>query len=226
MFEASSQVPFPEKVLDRLNLPRFQTEVTSRSFVVAIEGPNGAGKTTLSHALAHKLDAFWCLGTDEAWFAEPFKVRMIRDADWFASAMFFLSGCLEQTRLLRNRSEQLMIMDRSLWSTLAVHAATNVDRLEALIAMLQPIASQIQVPNLTIVLEASFATCQSRIATKSGTARVLDELTATEVFHAREREFYTWLGRQNPTITFLDVDRSSADQVADKTLALLKKKRC
>jgi thymidylate kinase len=224
MFEASSQVPFPEKVLDRLNLPRFQTEVTSRSFVVAIEGPNGAGKTTLSCALAHKLGAFWCLGTDEAWFAEPLKVRMIRDADWFASAMFFLSGCFEQTRLLRTRPDRLVIMDRCLWSTLAVHAATNVDRLEALITMLQPIANQIRVPNLTIVLEASFATCQSRIATKSGTARVLDELTATEVFHAREREFYAWLGRQNPTVTFLDADLSNANQVADTTLALLKNK--
>jgi thymidylate kinase len=186
-------------VLQALSLPRFREPSASAPVTVAIEGPNGAGKTTLSWALSRKLGVPWCLGTDEAWFAEPLKVRMIRDAEWFASAMFFLSGCFEQTRLLRTRPDRFMIMDRCLWSTLAVHAAVHFERLEGLIAMLQPIARQIQVPSLTIVLEASFATCQSRIANKSGTARALDELTATSTFHAREREFYHWLGQQTPT---------------------------
>ena len=113
-------------------------------------------------------------------------------------------------------------MDRCLWSTLAVHAAVQFDRLEALLAMLQPIARQIQVPHLTIVLEASFDTCQSRIANKSGTARALDELTATPAFHAREREFYHWLGRQTPTVTFIDADVATADEVADRTMDLLR----
>jgi thymidylate kinase len=205
-----------------LALPRFQQPTNSGPIIVAIEGPNGAGKTTLSWALSRQLGVPWYLGTDEAWFAEPLKVRMIRDADWYASAMFFLSGCFEQTRLLRRRSDRLVIMDRCLWSTLAVHAAEQPDRLECLIAMLQPIAQQIQVPHLTIVLEASFETCQLRIANKTGTARALDELTATAPFHARESEFYRWLSRQNPTLGFVDANAADADKVAEVAAELIK----
>ncbi|HWX21988.1 MAG TPA: deoxynucleoside kinase [Candidatus Binatia bacterium] len=210
-----------------LRLPRFAERKVSCPFIVALEGANGAGKTTLCRTLSHSLDVPRCLGTDEAWFSASFKTRMIRDAAWYASAMFFLSGCFEQMRVLSRRRERLVIMDRSLWSTLAVHAATSAARFEALLAMLRPIAAEVRVPDLTIVLEASFATCQSRIARKTGPARALDGLTATAPFHAREQEFYRWLGRNRPEIVFLDANRRSPEKVAEMALALVRKKaRC
>ncbi|HWV98442.1 MAG TPA: deoxynucleoside kinase [Candidatus Acidoferrum sp.] len=213
--------------LDAFRLPPFAASATSGPSVVALEGPNGAGKTTLCHNLARSLGAPSCLGTDEAWFSDSFKTRMIRDAEWHSSAMFFLSGCFEQMRLLQPRPERLVVMDRSLWSTLAVHAAESPERLEKLLAMLCPISTAVRVPDLTIVLEASFATCQSRIAKKAGTARALDELTATADFHSREREFYRWLARHTPNMVFLDAERGSPDEVADSALVLVREKlRC
>ncbi len=140
--------------LEPLRLPRFADRDASRPFVVALEGANGAGKSTLCHLLARTFAAPACLGTDEAWLSDAFKTRMIRDAEWFVSAMFFLSGCCEQMRVLRSRPNPLVIMDRSLWSTLAVHGAENPKRLETLLAMLRPVAAQIHVPDLTLVLEA------------------------------------------------------------------------
>jgi len=210
--------------LDRLVLPRFAAGQGAPPFVVALEGPNGAGKSTLCRSLCQALEAPACLGTDAPWFAEPLKTRMIAEADWFASAMFFLSGCFEQMRLLRNSAAPLVIMDRSLWSTLAVHAAESPERLEALLAMLRPVAGQVRVPSLTLVLEASLAACQSRIAQKSGAARALDALTATAAFHAREEEFYHWLARQVPTLVFLDVERASPAEVLEKAAALVRRK--
>jgi thymidylate kinase len=212
--------------LGTLSLPRFGTRPAGRPFVVAVEGPNGAGKTTLCHALCQELNAHYCLGTDEAWFTEYFKTRMIRDADWYASAMFFLSGCFEQMRLIRRRSESLVIMDRCLWSTLAVQAAESVDRLQALLAMLQPIAAAVQIPQLTVVLEASFETCQDRIAKKPASARALDQLTARFEFHAREQAFYHWLMGQAPNLEFVDVDDATPNEVARRVLALLRKHQC
>ena len=207
--------------LEPMRLPRFAGRDASRPFVVALEGANGAGKTTLCRLLSRRLAAPACLGTDEAWFSDPFKTRMIRDAEWFASAMFFLSGCFEQMRVLRGRPNPLVIMDRSLWSTLAVHGAESPARLEALLAMLRPIAAQIHVPDLTLVLEAGFATCQSRIARKSGTARLLDDLTANAAFHAREQEFYRWLARQRPEVRFLDANQAGPENVAERASALI-----
>jgi thymidylate kinase len=208
----------------QLRLPQFAERQVPCPFVVAIEGANGAGKTTLCRILSNSLDAPHCLGTDKAWFSNSFKTRMIRDAAWYASAMFFLSGCFEQMRVLSHRTEGLVIMDRCMWSTLAVHAARSPARLEALLAMLRPVASQVRLPDLTIVLEASFATCQSRIAKKAGTARALDELTATAAFHAKEREFYHWLGRNRPEVVFLDVNRRGPEKVAEAALALVREK--
>ena len=208
--------------LEPLHLPRFAGRDAARPFVVALEGPNGAGKTTLCLLLARRFAAAACLGTDAAWFSDAFKTRMIRDAEWFASAMFFLSGCCEQMRVLRGRPDPLVIMDRSLWSTLAVHGAESPKRLEALLAMLQPVAAQIPVPDLTLVLEADFETCQSRIARKSGAARRLDELTATPAFHAREQGFYHWLARQRCEVRLLDANQAGPEIVAEGATALIR----
>ena len=210
--------------LDKLSLPRFAGRESSRPFVVALEGPNAAGKTTLGRSLSKTLGVRFVLGTDEAWFSEPFKARMIRDAEWHASAMFFLSGCFEQMRLLQVLPDPLIVMDRSIWSTLAVHAAESAERLEALIAMLRPVAGRIRIPDLTLVLEASFAICQSRMANKTGMARALDELTATSAFHVKEQEFYQWLGRRNPSLVFINVDHRTADEVTKKAVALIREK--
>jgi len=199
-----------------LPAPRFAVHPRPGPRLVAIEGPNGAGKSTLCAALGAALSLPVCLGTDEAWFSEPFKVRMIRDADWHASALFFLSGCFEQTRLCRSRPEPIILLDRCLWSTLAVQAATAPARLAQLVGVLTPLAGLVQPPDLTIVLEASFSTCTRRIAHKTGAARELDNLTAEPAFHARERAFYQWLSRCQPGIVFLDANQ---DDVASTTAA-------
>jgi thymidylate kinase len=212
------------RVLESLRLPEFARREAGRPFVVALEGPNGAGKTTLCQLLSANLAAPGCLGTDEAWFSDSFKTRMIRDADWFASAMFFLSGCFEQMRALRSWPDPLAIMDRSLWSTLAVHGAESAERLEALLAMLSPIAAGIQVPDLTLVIEAGFETCQSRIARKSGAARILDELTAVPAFHWREQEFYRWLARERPDVLFIDANQADPGKIAETASALIRQR--
>ena len=202
---------FPEELV----LPAFVGRPAGAPWVVALEGPNGAGKTTLCRLLAGRLQVPACLGIDEAWFGEPFKTRMIRDADWYASALFFLSGYCEQMRSLRARTERMVVMDRSLWSTLAVHAAAVPERLNTLVRVLGPLAPLIRCPDLTLVLEATFETCQTRIAYKSGTAKALDELTATPGFHSREKEFYRWLGRKLPKVTYVNVDRAEPDVVLE-----------
>lgn len=212
------------RILKSLRLPKFAGIDARRPLVVALEGANGAGKTTVCRLLSDSLSAPVCLGTDEAWFSDPFKTRMIRDAEWFSSAMFFLSGCFEQMRVLRQRPDTLVIMDRSLWSTLAVHGAESAERLEWLLAMLRPLATWIEVPDLTLVLEASFETCQSRIAQKSGEARLLDELTAVHDFHGREKEFYHWLADQRSEVLFIDANQDSPQTIAERAAVLIREK--
>jgi thymidylate kinase len=87
--------------------------------------------------------------------------------------------------------------------------------------MLKPLAAQIHVPDATLVLEASFETCQSRIARKSGADRLLDELTAVSAFHERERQFYRWLAGQRSGVLFLDANEGGPDDIAQRASALI-----
>jgi len=80
------------------------------------------------------------------------------------------------------------------------------------------------VPDFTLVLEASFETCQSRIARKTSAARLLDDLTATSVFHAREQEFYRWLARQRSEVLFLDANQAGPEDVAKRASALIRER--
>lgn len=214
------------QALEKLSWPKFADPPQPGPFVLAVEGPNGAGKTTLCRAMAEKMGAAQCLGTDAAWFGPAFKTRMIRDAPWYSSAMFFLSGCCEQMRVLQHRADPLILMDRCLWSTFAVHGADSPQRLEKLIAMIQPVASELPIPHATLVLEASFATCQARIARKEGEARALDQLTANVRFHTREREFYRWLSSRIPNFIFLDVNEDTAERVTEKAISSFHRHRC
>lgn len=211
--------------LAELHLPGFAPRPTRGSWVVAIEGANGAGKSSLCLALHANHGVEMRLGTDPAWFGEAFKTRMIRDAQWFASAMFFLSGCFEQMRLLSSNQAGVVVMDRSLWSTLAVHAAHNLDHLAALLELLRPVAREVRAPDLTIVLDASFGTCQTRIARKTGAARDLDALTATQAFHGREQEFYRWLSRERPEVAFVRTDGLGPQEVARRTWSIVEKRK-
>jgi hypothetical protein len=90
--------------------------------------------------------------------------------------------------------------------------------------MLRPIAAQIHVPDFTLVLDASFETCQSRISRKSGAARLLDELTGNSAFHAREQEFYRWLARHRSEVLFLDVNQSEPENIAERASALIRER--
>jgi thymidylate kinase len=92
--------------------------------------------------------------------------------------------------------------------------------------MLKPIASAVQIPQLTVILEASFPTCQSRIARKPADARALDELTARTEFHAREEVFYRWLMEQAPNLELVDVNEAGPEEVANKVLTVFRRHPC
>ena len=207
----------------RNRVPRCLAASLGRPYVVAIEGPNGAGKTRLCSLLSERLGVPSLRGVPAGWEDAPQKLRMIRDADWLASAMYFLSGVMEASREAACGAGDLKLMDRSLWSTLAVHYAHDPARLEVLLPMLELAAGHVKVPDLTIVLEASPASCLRRIARKSGHEQALDAASpATDVFQQREREFYHWLQAQWPVVAFIDTDDCEPETVCQKAADLIR----
>jgi pyruvate kinase/thymidylate kinase len=202
----------------KYELPRCLSSTLGQPLAVAIEGPNGTGKTHLCTLLRERLSLPYIRGIPSAWEHAEMKMHLIRDADWFASAMYFLSGVIESSKEIQHKNELLSVMDRSVWSTLAVHYAHDPKRMGLLMPLLELASGRIKVPDLTIVLEASPAVCRERIAHKSGLDQQYDAASPdTETFNYREREFYHWLATRWPKIIFIDSERDSIEEVYTKT---------
>jgi pyruvate kinase/thymidylate kinase len=167
--------------------------------LIAIEGSNGVGKTSLITRLrATHPDWTICRGVPDAWMEPQIKMRMIRDADWMASALYFFSGSIELAReimesLRQQISPSKVCLDRSLWSTLAVHVGHDPSRLVVLMQILEAMGGHICIPNKTIVLTASPESLCRRISGKDLSERVFDELTQNHDYWKRELAFYYWL---------------------------------
>jgi thymidylate kinase len=147
---------------------------------------------------------------------------MIRDADWLAAAMYFLSGVIESSRQAALGNAKLQVMDRSLWSTLAVHYAHDPARMATLLPLFELAADRLAVPDLTIVLEADAATCRERIARKSAVEQAFDAASPSdEAFHRREREFYHWLSDQGLNVVFLDANEGTLQDVCQRAVELV-----
>jgi thymidylate kinase len=208
----------------RRRLPRSLIMSSRTPFVVAIEGPNGSGKSHLCALLAQRLAIPTLRGVPDAWEDFPLKLRMIRDADWLASAMYFLSGVIESSREATRSQEKLQVMDRSLWSTLAVHYAHDPARMAQLLPLVELAADRLRAPNLTIVLEASFAACNRRIAHKAGQEKELDAAAKADCcFHERERQFYHWLAAEGAHVVFLDAETDDPEDVYRRTVEIIQK---
>jgi thymidylate kinase len=206
----------------RRSLPKSLKASTALPYIVAIEGPNGSGKTHLCSLLGKRLSLPVLRGVPKEWEEPLLKLRMIRDADWLASAMYFLSGVIESSREAAAMQSDLLVMDRSLWSTLAVQYAHDPARLEKLLAMVDLAADRLITPHLTIVLEAGLETCNRRIANKSNAEKELDALDATEAIHLRECQFYRWLGSQGQPVEFVEADSDDPEAVYCRVEAILR----
>jgi pyruvate kinase len=196
--------------------------------LIAIEGGNGVGKTTLIESIRVK-HPDWTIrrGVPDAWMEPQMKMRMIRDADWMASAFYFFSGSMELTRELtllfqRKISQSTVCLDRSLWSTLAVHVGHDQSRLAELMPMLELMGGHVCVPNKTVVLTASPETLRRRISEKDPSERVFDELTQNYDYSEQELAFYHWLrdavsevGLPQFQVEIVNTDDLSSDEVVN-----------
>lgn len=202
--------------------------------LIAIEGSNGTGKSTLIERIrASHPDWVVRLGVPNIWMTPPMKMRMIRDANWMASALYFLSGSIELTRelvqvLQEHGRPATVCLDRSLWSTLAVHAGHDASRLADLMPVVAAMGGHVCVPNVTVVLTASAGTLRRRIHGKDAAERAFDELTQDDGYWEREMAFYRWLkeavaelGMPEFRVEIVDTDGLAPAEVADRVDGLL-----
>lgn len=197
-----------------LQLPPVLASTLGPPYLIAVEGPNGSGKTLLCSLLTERLGFARLRGVPALWEDPKMKLYMIRDADWLASAMYFLSGVIESSREAARVEGKIKVIDRSVWSTLAVHYAHDPARLGTLLRLLELAAGKVKVPDLTIVLEISPAEYRRRLGRKTGDDHKFDTATpSSDTFLLRENEFYHLLARQWPKMAFVSTENREVEDV-------------
>ena len=194
----------------------------TRSNAIAIEGPDGVGKTTLCKRL-ERHGYIVTRGLPAEWEVAPMKSRMIESSCWLSSAMYFLSGVIEKNgQILQNESE-MVIYDRSVWSSIVVHYKRNANLLPELCNLLELVAPYIDFPKHVIVLDAGYDNTIFRISKKDVETMNMDlALKPCEESYIMEMDFFLWLKDIGLDITFIDASDDS-ETVESRVLKLIKK---
>ena len=207
----------------KVNLPK-RVNNKYNNLIVAIEGANGAGKSTLCKALANHFNTSIKFGIPDIFLQKDLKEKMIIDAHWYSSSLFFISGAIEQIKEFRKNKNKIIISDRSIWSTLSVQTSENPKRLKSLIDISFNLESIDVEPDITIILRADYETCRQRISYKSKDEQKLDELVNSKEFYQKENQFYNWLTFQRNNIINIDVNNITESNLSNKIIDIINEK--
>jgi len=204
----------------KVNLPK-RINYKYNNLIVAIEGANGAGKSTLCKSLANHFNTSIKFGVPNIFLQKDLKEKMIIDAHWYSSSLFFISGAIEQVKEFRNNKDKVIISDRSIWSTLSVQTSENPKRLKSLIDISFNLESIDIEPDITIILRADYETCRQRISYKSKDEQKLDELVNSKEFYQKEDQFYNWLTFQRDNVINIDVNNITESNLSNKIIDII-----
>lgn len=194
----------------------------SSSNLIAIEGPDGVGKTTICNMLAN--EGYNIIrGIPKDWEYEPLKREMIGSVNWIASAMYFLSGVIQNQKFIK-KDEAIKVSDRSVWSSLVVHYKKNPKLLTEICTLLNLISPYTLFPSKVVVLDAGYKTTRERINKKTSVERELDLLLPQEEeVYYREINFFKWLKDIGICVEFVDAS-GNIDMVFNEVLRRIRDK--
>jgi thymidylate kinase len=168
--------------------------------IVTIEGHNGVGKSTITQLACEHFNSMRHLGVPDLFLEGGRKYRMIVEASWEASALYFLSGVADKLREISELNNPGgYFIERSLWSTLSAHTSEDPERLNKLLNILSELGIQQFEPDYTVILTAPFQQCIDRISNKDCPEEItLDKRLMYKEYYEVERAFYSWLEKQRP----------------------------
>ena len=207
--------------MSKLEIPFIPPTHPNDVFVFSIEGCNGAGKTTLLNRYKKDHPDTECrlCVPDVFQTAKDMKRFMLFESSQLCSALYYLSGAVEVFNC-HNKNFSKVLFDRSIWSTFAAAYAKDETTLPILLNCLNAIKQQVFLPNLIIVLDASFETAKARSSQKcSGGEFDKDEIEA----FMKKGNFYNLLKDAGYPILFIDVNDKNAEEVYSEFLEILNK---
>ena len=207
--------------MQKLLIPYIKPAHSQDIFVFSIEGCNGAGKTTLLNRYMNEHSDTECrlCVPDIYQTAKEMKRFMLFESSQLCSALYYLAGAVEVFNN-HNANYSKVLFDRSVWSTFAAAYAKDELLIPVLFDCLNAVKQQLFLPNLIIVLDATFETAKARSSQKAvGGEFDKDEKEA----FLKKREFYYVLKDAGYPVYFIDVNEKDTEEVYTEFLKLIKK---
>ena len=120
------------------------------------------------------------------WERHDMKARMLNSRQWISSALYFLSGVLENESFVEDSDRSIIFADGSIWSNIVTCYKKNPERLPELCSLLAIIAPYVDFPKKIIVLDGGFETANNRLE------------------HDREIAFFEWLKKLGLSVSIVD----------------------
>lgn len=201
-------------------LPLLKNKIEDGKTVYALEGLNGAGKSTLIKSLKSGRSDICTTYCVPGIFTEHKDLRhyISGHREPMVSPLFYLSGLAASASEIREIPGKFMILDRSIWSTLAAAYSKDRETFDLVVKMLVLLQGKIRIPDRVIMLRASFETCLERIMTK-GEGKEFDKDSRRD-FELKSA-FYDILAQSGYPVDFVDTDGKSAEEVLEMFLKLL-----
>lgn len=170
------------------------------SKIIAFEGHNGVGKTTIAKYLGEKYkNEGWIqsYGVDNRFIDSKLKdvFSCKTEAPWLPSFMYFITGAMEEYRQI-SKKDSVYIFERSFWSSLAAQWDQSEEAKQGMYDIIKLGKEFLPIPDLIIILTASFDTCMARMEHRGLTQSDYD---VTKKSYALEQDFYQWLEKKQNT---------------------------
>lgn len=200
-----------------------------KKFIIAFEGHNGVGKSTIINKLnkimkENNLNSEEFYGVDKDSLNNGLKEKFIMYAEWYPSALHFLAGSMELKRKLQEIKIDISLIDRSFWSTLAVHWDRGEKEREKILSIIRDGKEFLPIPNIIFLLEASYETCATRIGFKKEDIDKKNDSIVDRDYYRKEIEFYGWLKDNiyyDTVLKSINTENKSAEEIAYECFKVL-----
>lgn len=192
--------------LDELVIPENLKIPNCEKQVIAFEGVDACGKSTLCLELSEKYNNFEFIKIPKAYISMPFKEYLSFHASRIGNALIYMSSLIDRKNMILSLSSEVeyVVMDRSLWSTIAINYAKYPEQTQDIINVFSTLDKYIPIPSVVYVLDVPYEICRKRVSERAKEEQIFDWMPKEE--YQRHIDFYRWLERQNVGVKIIKQD--------------------
>ena len=199
--------------INDLRIPDSLIECHTRNHIFAFEGVDACGKTSICDAFPFYSNEVVFVRIPGAYINEPFKHYLYFETSPMSSALIFTASLIDRLRKAQTHSGKYVVMDRSLWSTVALNWAQTPQVAQDVLNLFGSVVAYLPIPEKAYVLDVPYEVCRERVLNRSNVAQKYDDMPYSEF--QRHMEFYYWLAEKEVGVTIISPGTKSIHELCE-----------